>query len=386
MNFLICFLEALKLGLTSFGGPVAHLAYFRDAYVERLKWISDEKFAELLAVCQFIPGPASSQLGASIGYEKAGWLGGFGAWLGFTLPSAVLMILFVTSMEALTGWVGGGWIHGLKIVAVAVVANAVLGMQKTLCPNIRGITIALIVAVILIIFGIPWVQPLLIVLGGVLGVILFKEKIARVESTNAVSHPLLSLLILGCFILGVVFLSSRQFVDDDAVMVAGLAKTGSMVFGGGHVVLPLLEAETVGKGLMSQDDFLAGYGLAQAVPGPMFTFGAYIGSFVGVNGSAWLGGMLGVIAIFLPGMVLLTIGMPIWNAYKNIVLIKAALRGASAAVVGLILAALVAMLKAGVITNILEACMAILFAIIIYKKWLPVWLVVISGAGVGFAL
>jgi len=387
MNFLICFLESLKLGLTSFGGPVAHLAYFRDAYVDRLKWLSEERFAELLAVCQFMPGPASSQLGAAIGYEKGGWLGGFGAWLGFTLPSAVLMILFVSGMDFLDGWVGSGWIKGLKIVAIAVVANAVLGMQKSLCPNAKGLSIALLVAAILILFQTPWLQPLLILLGGILGIALFRNATSsEVKIKDKVKHPWASLAVLGCFVAGVVVISTMKFSNNEETMLAGLAKTGSMVFGGGHVVLPLLEAETVGKDLMSQDQFLAGYGLAQAVPGPMFTFGTYIGALVGVDGNPWLGGALATIAIFLPGMILLTIGMPIWNTYKNITSIRAALKGASAAVVGLILAALVYMLRAGAISTVLEACIALALALIIYKKWVPVWLVVLSGIALGFAL
>ncbi len=389
MHFIHCFFESLKLGLTSFGGPVAHLAYFRDAYVERLKWLSDERFAELLALCQFIPGPASSQLGASIGYEKGGWLGAIGAWLGFTLPSALLMILFVTGMDNLNEWIGSGWIRGLKIVAVAVVANAVIGMQRKLCPDVKGLSIALIVAAILIIFKAPWLQALLIILGGFLGVILFNKSEpanSSIKQDNRSKHPWASLVVLGSFIIAVVFLSTAKFSNDETKMVAGLAKTGSMVFGGGHVVLPLLEAETVAKNIMSPDEFLAGYGLAQAVPGPMFTFGAYIGALVGIDGSPWLGGTVGVIAIFLPGMLLLTIGMPIWNTYKNISAISAALKGASAAVVGLILAALIYMLRAGVINNALEASIAIILAGIIYKKLIPVWLVVLSGIALGFVL
>lgn len=387
MNFLICFLESLKLGLTSFGGPVAHLAYFREAYVERLKWLSEERFAELLAVCQFMPGPASSQLGASIGYEKGGWLGGLGAWLGFTLPSAVLMILFVTGMDVLNDWIGSGWIQGLKIVAIAVVASAVVGMQKSLCPDTKGMSIALLVAVILTIFHAPWLQPLLILLGGIMGMLMFKHSMPQSgEKNKKIKHPVSCLVVLGCFVAGVIVISSMKFSNDGEIMLAGLTKTGSMVFGGGHVVLPLLEVETVGKSLMSQEEFLAGYGLAQAVPGPMFTFGSYIGALVGIDGNPWLGGTLATVAIFLPGMILLAIGMPIWNAYKGIASIKAALKGACAAVVGLILAALIYMLSAGAISNIVEACIAIALALVIYKKWVPVWLVVLAGAGIGFTL
>ena len=387
MNFLICFVEALKLGLVSFGGPVAHLAYFREAYVNKLKWLSDEKFGELLAVCQFMPGPASSQLGASIGYERGGWLGALGAWLGFTLPSVVLMILFVTSMGLLDEMIGSSWIHGLKIVAVAVVANAVLGMQKKLCPELKGMFIAGIVAVLLIVFKAPWLQPLLILLGGVLGVILYNEGSSKADCKKVeIKHPGVALFVLASFVIAMMFISLMSFSDDEPTMVTGLIKTGAMVFGGGHVVLPLLEAETVAKGIMSQEQFLAGYGLAQAVPGPMFTFGAYIGGLVGINGSVWLGAAVGTVAIFLPGMILLTIGMPIWNAYKQIAWVKAGLKGASASVVGLIFAALIYMLRSGVITNVLEAIVAIVLALIVYKKLLPVWMVVLIGAGIGFTL
>jgi len=386
MNFLRCFLEALKLGFTSFGGPVAHLAYFRDAYVERLKWLSEERFTELLAVCQFMPGPASSQLGASIGYEKGGWLGGLSAWIGFTLPSALVMIFFVSGMEMIEDWVGSGWIHGLKMVAIAVVANAVLGMQKSICPDVKGLSIAALVVLVLVVFHEAWLQPLLILLGGVMGVVMFQEKASQNEQKRKVKHPWVSLSVLLMFVSCVILLSSVQFVHKESVMLAGLAKTGAMVFGGGHVVLPLLEAETVGKGLMSADGFLAGYGLAQAVPGPMFTFGSYIGALVGVGGNTWLGGLLGTVMIFLPGMILLAIGMPIWNAYKHIQSIRAGLKGASAAVVGLLFAALIHMLRAGAISSVLEAFITIALAVVIFKKYLPVWAVVLTGAGIGFAL
>ena len=386
MAFRTCFKESLKLGLTSFGGPVAHLAYFREAYVERLQWLSDEKFAELLALCQFIPGPASSQLGAAIGYEKGGWLGGVGAWLGFTLPSAILMILFVTTLNILNDWALSGAIQGLTFVAVAVVANAVIGMQRKLCPNAKGIFIALLVAAILFAFQSPSIQPLLILIGGILGAGLFRKDVQTdiLKSEQTLNHPIGALAILGVFILGVLILSSVQPNSDEMTTIFGLTKTGSMVFGGGHVVLPLLEAETVAKGVMSRDEFLAGYGFAQAMPGPMFSFGAYVGALVGLGGNPWVGGPLGVVLIFLPGMILLSIGMPIWNAYKQVNIIRASLRGASAAVVGLILAALIHMLRSGVINTLIEACMVVGLAVIVYKKIVPVWAVVLSGVGIGF--
>ena len=388
MHFLTCFKESLKLGLTSFGGPVAHLAYFREAYVERLNWLSDEKFAELLALCQFIPGPASSQLGMAIGYEKGGWFGGLGAWLGFTLPSALLMVLFVTTLNILNGWALSGAVQGLTLVAVAVVANAVLGMQRKLCPNAKGIFIALLVAAVLFLFQSPSLQPLLIIIGGIFGAVLFRQdsELAPQTSKQSLKHPIGALAILACFIMGVVVLSALQPSTDEMTTAIGLSKTGAMVFGGGHVVLPLLEAETVTKGVMSRDEFLAGYGFAQAVPGPMFSFGAYVGALVGLGGNPWIGGLLGVTLIYIPGMILLSIGMPIWNAYKHIGIIRAALKGASAAVVGLILAALIHMLRMGVVSNVVEAAIVIALALIVYKKFVPVWAVVLSGIAIGLVI
>ena len=330
---------------------------FREAYVERLKWLSDKKFAELLALCQFIPGPASSQLGAAIGYEKGGWRGAFGAWAGFTLPSVILIILFVTTLSVLSSWALSGAIQGLTLVAVAVVANAVLGMQRKLCPDAKGLFIAGLVAAALFVFQSPSLQPALITLGGFLDAGLFRQESSESSLTprQKSKHPVTALAVLICFISAVVILSSLRPNTDEMTTVIGLAKAGSMVFGGGHVVLPLLEAETVAKGVMSRDEFLAGYGFAQAVPGPMFSFGAYVGGLVGLGGNPWLGGLLGTILIFLPGMILLSIGMPIWNAYKHINIIRAALIGASAVVVGLILAALIYMLRMGVVSNALEA-------------------------------
>ncbi len=385
MRFLVCFFEALKLGVTSFGGPVAHLAYFRDAYVGRLGWLSDERFAELLAVCQFMPGPASSQLGASIGYERGGWVGGLGSWLGFTLPSVILMILFVSGMDVLSGWVGGGWITGLKLVAVAVVANAVVGMQRKLCPDVKGVLIGLVVCSVMVVFEFGWLQPLLILLGGVLGICWFRKVGGEhSESVGVVKHPVISLVVLCGFVIVVMTLCLMSFSGCEVLMLGGLFKTGSMVFGGGHVVLPLLEAETVGNGLMSQDEFLAGYGISQAVPGPMFTIGSYMGALVMEN--PWVGGLLGTVAIFLPGMILLAVGMPIWNAYKHMGAIRDGLKGASAAVVGLILAALVSMLRAGVVVDFIGVMVVFSMGLLLYKKWMPVWLVVIFGGVVGVVL
>lgn len=383
MAFIECFLASLRLGLTSFGGPVAHLAYFREAYVERLKWLNDEKYAELLAICQFMPGPASSQLGAAIGYHRGGWLGGLGAWLGFTLPSAVLLILLASGLESINSWVGSGWIHGLKIVAVAVVFMAIYGMQKKLCPDLKTMMIALAVAITLILFPVGWLQPLLILCGGVVGALLFSQKatvpIAKVQR----KFPTGSVVGLVIFIISIIGISLMPVTSADGVMSRGLIKTGAMVFGGGHVVLPLLEAETVCNQIMTQQDFLAGYGAAQAVPGPMFTLSAYLGAKLPMFGSAWAGGAVAVAYIFLPGMILLSLGMPLWNAYQDNVKVKGGLKGANAAVVGLLIAALYYIIKSGALSGWLDATIALGLLAVLLSKKLPVWLIVISGAVLG---
>ncbi len=388
MNFIECFLVALRLGFTSFGGPVAHLGYFREAYVDRLKWLSDEKYAELLAICQFMPGPGSSQLGAAIGHHRAGWLGGLGAWLGFTLPSAVMLILLASNLETLNGWVGSGWIHGLKVVAVAVVAIAIHGMGKSLCPDMKTLLIALLVAATLIIFPVGWLQPLLIICFGVVGAILFSEEKSIDEDTpkEVKKFPLYSVIGLALFVVAIVTMSLVQVQGSDTLMCRGLIKTGSLVFGGGHVVLPLLEAETVGRGLMGQSEFLAGYGAAQAVPGPMFTLSAYLGAQLPLFGNAWLGGFVAVICIFLPGMILLALGMPLWNTFKNNQKVRGGLKGANAAVVGLLIAALVHIIRQGALTNWIDIVLAIAFMGVLLNKKIPVWIVVITGAVIGAVL
>lgn len=385
MNFIECFLVALRLGLTAFGGPVAHLAYFREAYVDRMKWLSDEKYAELLAVCQFMPGPASSQLGAAIGFHRGGWLGGLGAWLGFTLPSAIILILLASNLEVLNDWVGSGWIHGLKVVAVAVVAVAIHGMGQKLCPDVVTMVIALAVAGILLFFPYGWLQPLLIISFGMLGAFLFSaEKSSRKDEANALKKfPMCSVIGLAIFVVSVMVLSLVHVQGADAVMARGLIKTGSLVFGGGHVVLPLLEAETVGRGIMVQDDFLAGYGAAQAVPGPMFTLSAFLGAKLPLFGSAWLGGFVAVVCIFLPGMVLLALGMPLWNRFKDNQRVKGGLKGANATVVGLLIAALVHIIRHGALASWIDIVLALVLIGILLSKKIPVWMIVISGAVIG---
>ncbi|MGJ8673623.1 chromate efflux transporter [Rubritalea sp.] len=389
MQFFSCFWTALKLGLTSFGGPVAHLGYFRDAYVVKLGWISEERFAELLALCQFLPGPASSQFGAAIGYEKGGWLGAVGAWVGFTLPSAILMVLLALGLQPISELLGVGWIHGLKLAAVAIVALAVLGMKKSLCKTPAHHVIALASLLTLVFTSQAWMQPLVIVVGGVFGAMYFadyKNYQAHLSEKRG-KLPMVCLVAIILFFVSLLALPVLMRMGTGAEATAGLLRAGSLVFGGGHVVLPLLETSYVDKGLISEDAFLAGYGAAQAVPGPMFTLGSYLGAKVGVGGNVWMGGLIGTVAIFAPGMFLLALGMPVWNWLKGMPRARGAVSGANAAVVGLLAAALIQILGYTLdadltVTLINLAIVLVLFYLHGFKK-MPAWLVVVAAGVAG---
>lgn len=382
-RFIECFVVSLKLGVTAFGGPVAHIGYFRETYVKDLKWLSEDRFAELMSLTQFIPGPASSQLGAAIGYEKGGWLGGFGAWLGFTLPSALAMIAFAIGMGSVQEWAGSGWLHGLKLSAVAVVMIAFLGMRKTLCPCWPEMFMAVAALVILSMAPLAWIQPLVILMGGVIGIFIFKEP-SEAQPVEQKSGMPLGGIIMALLIFVVLLIIPLAFHDNqNAQGTGGLLRAGALVFGGGHVVLPLLETSTVVPGLVGEDAFLAGYGAAQAVPGPLFTFGSFLGADMQLFGSVWLGGAVGTIAIFLPGMVLLAGGLPVWNRLKHFAWARAGVKGANAVVVGVLGAALFGMLRGGSVQGFGDASGIVLIAFAIYFKWLPVWALVIISAVVG---
>ncbi len=390
-GMLECFLVSLKLGLTSFGGPVAHLGYFRETYVERGKWLSEKRFAELLALTQFLPGPASSQLGAAIGYERAGWLGGLAAWFGFTLPSALAMIAFAVGMGSIQDWFGVGWLHGLKLAAIAVVAVALLGMRKGLCPRWPEMILAIVALVVLRVLPELWIQPVVILMGGVLGGMVFHKEEAgsqaeqsrHVHQAKKEGLPLRGLVVISLVMVAMIVVPLLVQGGRDAQATGGLFRAGALVFGGGHVVLPLLESSTVDTGMVTKDTFLAGYGAAQAVPGPLFTFGGFLGAAIGVFGNAWVGGAVGIVAIFLPGMLLLAAGLPVWNRLKEFAWARAGVRGANATVVGLLAAALLGMLTSANVGGLLDGIGIFLLALAIYFKWLPVWLLVIMAAVLG---
>lgn len=337
-SLLEVFGVALRLGLTSFGGPIAHLGYFRAEYVERRKWLDDKAYADLVALCQFLPGPASSQVGIAVGMSRAGLLGGIAAWIGFTMPSALALILFSALLQD-ADIAQAGWLHGLLVAAVAVVAHALWGMATKLTPDRPRVTMALLTAIVALGLPTALVQVVLVAAAGLLGWIFLKAPEADVEQAVTVpisrriawaAWALMGVLLIGLPILRQV--APVQWLE----LTDSLFRVGSLVFGGGHVVLPLLNAEVVASGWLSDTQFVAGYGAAQAVPGPLFTFAAYIGAAMGGVGL----GLLATMAIFLPSFLLVTGALPFWDEIRRRASFQAALRGINAAVVGILLAAL----------------------------------------------
>ena len=337
------FTAFLKLGLTSFGGPIAHLGYFRDELVLRRKWIDEKGYADLVALSQFLPGPASSQVGFALGLLRGGPLGALAAWAAFTLPSAIFLMIFAYGAAVFGGPVGGGIITGLKIVAVAIVAQAVWGMARNLCPDRERATIALGAVLIIVLLAGALGQVAAIAAGAAAGLLVCRnhhEAVTRhinfpVSRTfGATSLVLFFALLFGLPILAPALSSQGLTVFDS------FYRAGSLVFGGGHVVLPLLETEVVKSGWISHDQFLAGYGAAQAVPGPLFTFAAYLGTLLGPEPNGLIGAGIALIAVFLPGFLILLGVIPFWDSFRQRVSAQALMRGANAAVVGILGAAL----------------------------------------------
>ncbi|RAI54539.1 chromate transporter [Roseicella frigidaeris] len=334
----------LKLGLTSFGGPVAHLGYFRDELVQRRRWIDEAGYADLVALCQFLPGPASSQVGFSLGVLRGGGLlGGLAAWSAFTLPSALLLLAFALGAAVFSGPVGTGLLHGLKLVAVAVVAQAVWGMARSLTPDRERASIALGAVLLVVAVGGSVGQVGAILLGGIAGLVL-----CRGAPTAAVGHLAFpvsrragaaALVLFAAFLLLPPLLKGATGAQAVALFDA-FYRSGALVFGGGHVVLPLLRAEVVDPGWVDPGAFLAGYGAAQAVPGPLFTFAAYLGAVMGPAPNGVAGSVIALLAIFLPGTLLVYGALPYWDAFRTRPLAQAAMRGTNAAVVGILGAAL----------------------------------------------
>jgi chromate transporter len=379
----------LRLGLTSFGGPVAHLGYFREELVARRRWLDDRAYADLVALCQFLPGPASSQVGIGIGLSRAGYAGALAAWIGFTLPSAVALVLFAYGMGALGDVTGAGWLHGLKVAAVAVVAQAVLGMMRSLAPDRERATVAVVAAVIVLAVPSAWGQVGAIALGGIVGV-------AWLRTTVPIEHATLPLHVsrrTGATLLAIFFvllialpLVAATTSSQALKLFDAFYRAGSLVFGGGHVVLPLLQASVVPPGWVSNDLFLAGYGAAQAVPGPLFTFAAYLGAVMGPEPNGWIGATLCLVAVFLPSFLLVIGALPFWEDLRQRPSAQAALRGVNAAVVGLLLAALYHPVWTAGIAGSGDFALAVAAFLLLFMWQTPPWLVVVLCAAGGSLL
>jgi chromate transporter len=379
----------LMLGCTSFGGPIAHLGYFREEFVARRKWLEERAYADLVALCQFTPGPASSKVGIGIGLSRAGLPGALAAWLGFTAPSVLVLILFAFGIGAFADDLNAGWLRGLKVVAVAVVAQAVWGMAKNLTPDAQRFTLAVVASIIALAVPSSAGQIGAILLGAAVGCVFLGGKVddAHVDmrislgkTAGAVSLVLFFVLLIGLPAISAIYPSQSLALFDS------FYRSGSLVFGGGHVVLPLLQSEVVPPGWVSNDVFLAGYGATQAVPGPLFTFAAYLGFMMGPEPNGWAGAALCTVAIFLPAF-LLTIGvLPFWDDLRRLRKVRSALVGVNAAVVGLLLAALYHPVWTSAIEAPSDFGLGLAaFALLVFWK-APPWLVVVLSAVAGGTL
>ena len=377
----------LKLGLTSFGGPVAHLGYFRTEFVERRRWLDDKSYADLVALCQFLPGPASSQVGMALGLGRAGWLGALAAWLGFTLPSAILLILFAFGVASWAGLAQSGVVHGLKVVAVAVVAQALLGMAKSLCPDrLRG-GIAVASALLVLTLSSAFSQILAIVLGGIIGwSLLSLPHLPGAENRNYGVSRTTGAVLLGLFAALLFGLPALAALSGSLAIAAVSAfyQAGSLVFGGGHVVLPLLQASVVPPGWVSNDTFLAGYGAAQAIPGPLFAFAAFLGAAMPAPLGGWAGGIMLLLAIFLPSFLLVAGTLPYWESLRQRDGIQRAMGGINAAVVGVLGAALYDPVWTSAIHAKADFALALAaYGLLVFGKVSPVFVVALAALAGG---
>lgn len=380
------FLVAFRLGMTAFGGPVAHVGYFRDEYVGRRRWLDDQAFSELVALANVLPGPSSSQLGMAVGALRAGKLGALAAWLGFTLPSAALMTAFALGVSG-ADVEGAGWLHGLELAATAVVATALVQMARSLAPDLLRLALAAAAAAVVLAVGGSAVQVAAIAGGALAGVLVLRggDEPAAVRVRFPVGRGLavMSLAVFAALLAALPLASGR--VGGHALeLVDAFYRAGALVFGGGHVVLPLLDAAVVEPGWVSREEFLAGYGAVQAMPGPLFTFASYLGAAGGPEPNGVAGSALATVAIFLPSFLLLAALGPLWGAYRARPGVRAALAGVGAAVVGLLAAALWDPVLTGAVDSTWDALLAVAFLAAL--RLLPIWAVVLVAAGLGAVL
>ncbi len=373
---------ATKLGLTSFGGPVAHLAYFKDEYIDRRKWLSEKTYADIIAICQFLPGPASSQVGIAIGILRGGLLGGVVSFLGFTLPSIIVLVIFALLYQSFS-LEGALFIQSLKIVAVAVVLHALIGLGKKLTPDKTTIAIAVASAIVMLLYPSAWIQILIIIIAGLVGLKLFQNKAeSNIESFDVNISKRMGITALLVLISALIILPILNNIFNHSLLNIFdiFFRVGSLVFGGGHVVLPMIERELVPLGLMSSGEFLAGYGMAQAVPGPLFTFASYLGTMMeGVTGA-----VIATIAIFLPSFLLIVAALPFLSELRQHASFQSILIGVNASVVGILLAAFYdPVIKSSIVSGADFALALILFALLNVWKT-PAWLIVIIGVLGGY--
>lgn len=384
------FLTFLVLGATAFGGPVAHFGYFRTEFVDRRRWIDERGYADLVSLSQFLPGPASSQTGIAIGMLQRGWAGGFAAWLGFTTPAALIMIGLGFGLSLAQTAAGQGVIHGLKLAAVAVVANALWGMARNACDSPLKASFAALACVAILFAGSAWHQVLVIALAAIAGAILIHDNSGNPEAevvrrgSRAIGF---SLLIVFAALLFGLPLVAQSVASGNLDAFTAFYRVGSLVFGGGHVVLPLLEAELVPTGWMTTDAFLAGYGAAQAIPGPMFALTGYLGNVIDPGGSylgGWIGGVIAIVAVFLPSFLLLGAALPYWDALRSRTRIRSALSGVNATVVGLLLAVLYTPVWTSSVHDASDFATVVIAAVLLAMWKAPSWLVVLLAAIAGF--
>lgn len=375
--------------MTSFGGPVAHLGYFRNEFVIKRHWLSERSYVDLVALCQFLPGPASSQVGIALGLSRGGYLGAVAAWTGFTAPSAIALILFALGISSYGDSVPSGVLQGFKVVAVAVVAQAVWGMARNLCTDTLRITIMVAVTCFVLLIPSAWAQVGVIAAAGVFGAFVVKpralERHEPMPITVKRSAGLLWLFLFFVLLLGLSLLS-LAFPGTILTVIEAFYRTGSLVFGGGHVVLPLLQAEVVQSGWVDNASFLAGYGIAQAVPGPLFTFAAFLGASMNDASGGWLGGLICLLAIFAPSFLLVFGALPFWENLRANAHVQTALSGINAAVVGLLLAALYQPVWTSAVLGPREFGLALIALIALISWKLPPWLVVLGGGLAGWAV
>lgn len=377
-------LVSTKLGLTSFGGPIAHLGYFHNEYIRRRKWMDEQSYADLVALCQFLPGPASSQVGIGIGIMRAGLWGGVAAWIGFTLPSVLALLIFAFTLQGVDSG-SASWLHGLKLVAVAIVAHAVWGMGQKLTSDRTRVTIAISAATITLLWHSAWSQVTVMILAGIAGVLIFRQQ--KVLDLPEFRVPISRALGIACWIVFFGLLLVLPILRESTgfsllALFESFFRAGSLVFGGGHVVLPLLAREVIPTGWITQEAFLTGYGATQAVPGPLFTFAAYLGAMI----AGGVGAVVATIAIFLPAFLLVIGSLPFWNALRRNSKIQRMLIGVNAAVVGILLAALYDPIWTSTILAPLDFAVAAILFIMLEHWKLPPWLVVVTGALYGLVL